>query len=796
MLAAAAEVAEGGREAAMGDDGGAVGRIGRDWRDSVPWWPEVPTPPEGAPNVVLVVLDDVGYAQIGCYGSDISTPVFDGLAAGGVRLANFRTTALCSPTRACLLTGRNHHRNGMGRVADLAIGFPGYWGKPPKENGFLSEILGARGYASYAVGKWHLTPEDETHMGAPRDSWPLGRGFDRWYGFHGGETHQFAPALYHDSHSVRPPERPGADYHLTVDLADRAIEFVGDLRAVDADRPFFLYFATGACHSPHHAPPEWIARYRGHFDRGWDRWRDEIYARQLDLGVIPPGTALTERPPWVPAWESLGERARAVASRFMECFAGYLSHTDDQVGRVLGFLSEIGDLDNTLVVVVSDNGASSEGGAEGSINDVRMANLDPAGLEEMYERIDEIGGPSAHNNYPWGWTMAGNTPFKRWKREVHQGGVADPCIVSWPSRLGGCAGGIRHQFTHAIDVLPTVLELAGVEAPASIGHVPQSPIDGTSFAYLLAPDGASAPERHVTQHFEMFGSRAIYHRGWKAVTFHPVGPLYGDGLDPYAPFDDDVWELYHLAVDLSEHRDLAAEHPERVEELVALWWEEAERNQVLPLTNRVLWTLTHPKPDRRRERSVHRYFPGGAAVPEPVAVNVRNRSHAIRVEVEVPDGVVADGVLVALGSALGGWSLHVLGGRPCYVHNLYGKSRDVITPAGGAGAEGARVGPGRHVVEFAFDKSGDTSRERLGGTGTLRVDGEVVAEGVIGRFTPSGFNGVGVGLTCGYEWGPAVGEGYEAPFPFNGTIVRAEVTATGPVVRDPLAELAAILFEQ
>jgi len=759
------------------------GRIGRDWRDSEPWWPPVPKPPQDAPNVLLVVLDDVGFAQLGCYGSDIATPVIDRLAAGGVRLANFHTTALCSPTRACLLTGRNHHRNGMGRVADLAVGFPGYWGRPPRENGFLSEVLRHRGYASYAVGKWHLTPEDETHMAAPRSTWPLGRGFDRWYGFHGGETHQFVPALYHDNHSVRPPKEIDDGYHLTEDLVDRAVEFLGDLRAVDRHQQFFLYFATGACHSPHQAPHRWIERYRGRFDDGWDAWRERTFARQLEMGLLPPGTALSPRPPWVPAWADLGEEERAVAARFMECFAGFLSHTDEQLGRLLGFVDDLGETERTLVVLVSDNGASAEGGAEGSINDVRLSNLDPAGIEEMHARLDEIGGPLSHNNYPWGWTMAGNTPFKRWKREVHEGGIADPCIVAWPG-AGWDAGAVRHQFAHAIDVLPTVLELAGIEPPAVIDSVDQSPIDGTSFAYLLGVDGASEPGRHETQHFEMFGSRALYHDGWKAVTFHPVGPIYGDGLDPNAPFDDDVWELYHVAEDLSETRDLAAAEPERLAAMVQRWWEEAARNQVLPLDNRVLWTLAHPKPDHRAPTDRYRYFAGGAQVPEAVAANVRNRSHALLVRVEVPEGTVPEGALVALGSALGGWSLHLLGGRLRYVHNLYGKERHVL-------AAERPVGPGRHLLEYVFTKD-----DGLGGPAELRCDGEVVASGVIPRFTPSGFNGVGAGLTCGYEWGPAIGDGYRAPFCFNGLILEATVETRGPVVRDPLAELAAILAEQ
>jgi arylsulfatase len=763
-------------------DATSEGRIGRDWRDSDPWWPAHATPPAGAPNVLLVVLDDVGYAQLGCYGSDIETPVIDGLATGGVRLANFHTTALCSPTRACLLTGRNHHRSGMGRVADLAVGFPGYWGSPPRENGYLSEVLRNAGYATYAAGKWHLTPEDETNMAASRATWPLARGFDRWYGFHGGETHQFVPALQHDNHSVRPPATYDDGYHLTEDLADHAISFLADLRAVDADRPFFLYFATGACHAPHQPPAAWRERYRGRFDRGWDAWRDETFDRQRSLGLLPPSTALSPRPPWVRPWSELEPEEQKVAARFMECYAGFLSHTDGQIGRVLEFLKDIGEFENTVIVVVSDNGASSEGGPDGTINDVRMTNMDPASTDEMTERIDEIGGPLTHNNYPWGWTMAGNTPFRRWKREVHEGGVADPCIVHWPAGALD-PGSIRHQFTHAIDVLPTILEITGVTPPSVIDGVIQSDVDGVSFAYVLGEGAGDAPERHETQYFEMFGSRALYHRGWKAVAFHPIAPLYDD-QDPNASFDDDVWELFDVRDDLSETRDLAAVHPEKLEELVTIWWQEAERNHVLPLDNRVLWAVVHPKPDRRRPRDRHRYFPFTSQVPESVAVNVRNRSHALIVDATIPESANVDGVLLALGSVLGGWSFQILEGRLRYVHNLYGKERHVIEAA-------EHVGAGRHRFEYVFAKD-----DGPGGTGELRCDGEPVARGTIPRFTPSGFNNVGAGLTCGYEWGPAIGVGYDAPFRFAGSIERAWVETRGPVVRDPLAELEAILSEQ
>ena len=760
------------------------GVIGRDWRDSTPWWPRELSAPAGAPNVLLIVLDDVGYAQLGCYGSDIATPTIDGLAADGVRLANFHTTALCSPTRACLLTGRNHHRNGMGRVADLAMGYPGYWGLIPRENGFLSEILRAHGYASYAVGKWHLTPDDETNMAASRASWPLGRGFDRWYGFHGGETHQFAPALYHDNHATLAPGTYEGGYHLSADLADRAIEFLSDLRAIDETQPFFCYLATGACHSPHHAPPDWIERYRGRFDAGWDAWREATFARQLASGLLPAGTELSPRPSWVPAWDELAAEDQAVAARFMECFAAYLSYTDAQLGRVLEYLTETGDLDNTLVMLCSDNGASAEGGARGSINDARLWNGALTGRRELRERIDELGGPTTHNNYPWGWTMAGNTPFKRWKREVHEGGVADPCIVRLPAAARGATenGGIRHQFAHAIDVLPTVLELVGINAPAVIDGTAQSPLDGRSFLYAV--EDAGAAEQHDTQYFEMLGSRAIYHRGWKAVTFHALGNMYDDGLDADAPFDDDIWELYHTTVDLSETRDLAAKEPQRLAEMVELWWQEARRNDVLPLDNRPLHAILNPRPRRRGSRQHYVYRPHGAPVPETSAVHLPNRAHTITAEVEIGDDTIAEGILLAMGSALGGFAFYLRDGRLRYVHNLYGKERHVV-------GSDEIVAAGAHELAYAFTKT-----QGLSGSGRLLVDGRVVGEGEIPLFTPMQFSNTGGGLTCGYEVGPAIGDDYVVPFRCNATIRRVTVDVVGEHQRDPMAVFQAIMSEQ
>ncbi len=495
------------------------GSIGRYHWESQDWWPPELRPPAGAPNVLIVILDDVGFAQLGCYGSDIATPHLDALAAGGLRYSSFHTTALCSPTRACVLTGRNHHAVGMGRIVDLAMGYPGYDARIPPSCALLPAMLTPHGYAAYAVGKWHLTPEDEEHLGARRDRWPLGKGFERWYGFFPGETHQFVPALVHDNHLVEPPRGADDGYHLTSDLIDHAIEYVEDLRNVDVDKPWLLYVATGACHSPHQAPVEWIDRYRGHFDEGWDAWRHATLSRQKALGVVPPHTELSARPDWVPPWSSLSDQERRVYARYMEAFAGFLSHTDHELGRLFARLDTMGELDNTIVIVLSDNGASSEGGPVGSLNDVRAWNVLPRTVEEADERLDEIGGPRIHNNYPWGWTVAGNTPFRRWKRETHEGGVADPLIVHWPRGIAA-RGEVRSQYVHAIDIAPTLLEVMAIEVPTVVGGVEQRPLDGTSFAYTFAD--ASAADRHTRQYYEMFGCRALYDDGWKAVTYHEI----------------------------------------------------------------------------------------------------------------------------------------------------------------------------------------------------------------------------------------------------------------------------------
>jgi arylsulfatase A-like enzyme len=739
-------------------------RIGKYYWESEPSWPEDPRAPAGAPNVLLVVLDDVGFAQIGCFGSDVATPNIDALAARGLRYSSFHTTALCSPTRAAVLTGCNHHRVGMGRIVDLAMGFPGYTARIPADKAMLPAMLTPHGYAAYAVGKWHLTPEDEEHLGATRVRWPLGKGFERWYGFFPGETHQFVPALMHDNHAVDPPSTYEDGYHLTADLIDKSIEFLEDLRNVDVDKPWCLYLATGACHSPHQTPPGWIERYAGHFDAGWDAWRDATLARQKAMGVVPEHTVLSERPEWVPPWSSLSEQERRVYARYMEAFAAYLSHTDHELGRLLERLNDLGELDNTMVIVLSDNGASSEGGLTGSLNDGRVWNALPRTVEEADERLDDIGGPRIHNNYPWGWTVAGNTPFRRWKRETHEGGVADPLIVAWPRGIDA-RGEVRTQYVHAIDVLPTVLD--------AIGVAPANEIDGFSFASTFG--SADAAEVHTTQYYEMLGCRALYEDGWKAVTYHEV-QFDEPGLDK-AP-----WELYDLRADPSETRDLAAAEPDRLARMIDTWWKEAEANNVLPVDNRPFSEMVFNRPSSVAPRNRYRYYPGRAPVPESVAANVRNRPFIVTAHVTLDGDALPNGVLVAQGSVLGGWSFHAVAGELVYVHNLAGwRLYRVAAPLPGLSA-------GEHTLGMDFEAPGVS----------LLVDGEVIGEGVVKRTLWSRFSLTGAGLTAGWspDYSPA-DEDYRGRFAFTGgTLHHVDIAVPGAPQIDPEAEVQDIVASQ
>ena len=526
-----------------------TGVIGRTFDVSEPAWPEPLRSKEGAPNVLFIVQDDTGFGQMGCYGSPIKTPNIDALAANGLVFNNMHTTALCSPTRCCVLTGRNHHSNAMSCITEGSTGYPGGNGNIPFENGMLSEILLQRGYNTYALGKWHLTPADQISAAGPYDRWPLGRGFERYYGFLGGDTHRYYPELTHDNHSVEADKSPEEGYHLTEDLIDKAISFIADSKQIAPQKPFFMYLCPGAVHAPHHVPKEWADQYKGQFDDGWDAYREKVFNRQKELGIIPKETELSRHDPDVPDWNTLSAGEKKLYARMMEVFAGMVTHTDHHYGRLFDFLRKLGEFDNTVIMFISDNGASSEGGPTGSVNENKFFNNVKDSLEENLKKIDELGGVNTFNHYAWGWTHAGNTPFRRWKRETYRGGISDPFVVHWPKGIKA-KGEVRTQYAHAIDMVPTVLEALGIEAPTSIKGVAQSPIEGLSFAHAF--DKADAPSKHKTQYFEMMGHRSIYHDGWRAVcpwpgtSFTEAGAFFGAPMtkDKLIELDAKGWELY------------------------------------------------------------------------------------------------------------------------------------------------------------------------------------------------------------------------------------------------------------
>jgi arylsulfatase A-like enzyme len=739
------------------------GVIGRTVGESTPAWPVPPQAKEGAPNVLFILLDDVGFAQIGCFGADIRTPTLDRLAVGGLRYRDFHTTAICSPTRACLLTGRNHHSNGVGIIQEMATGFPGYNGAVPRENGFLSEMLLSQGYATFAVGKWHLTLASEYASGASKARWPLSRGFERHYGFLGGKTSQWAPTLVHDNHYVDPPSALDESYHLNADLADRAIEFLTDLRSVAPDKPFFLYYCLGAGHAPHHVERTWIEKYRGQFDKGWDCWREEVFARQLATGVVPPGTKLSARPSWIPAWDSLAGDERRLYARQMEVYAAFLEQTDHHLGRVIDTLAERGELDNTLIFATSDNGASGEGGPYGSFNELQFPNRIQATVADNLARLEEWGGVRSYPNYSWGWAWAGNTPLRRWKRYLHQGGMSDALIVHWPKGIRA-RGEVRGQYAHVVDVVPTVLEVLGIEPPAAINGIAQRPIEGVSFAHTF--EDAAAQTRKTVQYYEMIGSRAIWHDGWKAVAEQEQGVALTDEI-----LAQQRWELYHVAEDFSECEDLAARHPEKLRALIERWWVEAGKHNVLPLDARMQVRMAEGKPLGSREANRYVYYPGGAPQFAYTAVNLKDRSHTISAVVEIPERG-AEGVLLAHGSWFAGYSLYVKERRLHYVHNYLGLAEYRVSSR-------EEIPAGAMTLRFRFTRTGEHR-----GVGRLFIGDRQVGEGEIPRTVPAVIETSGEGLCCGYDSGLPVTEAYRAPFRFTGTIKRVEVEVEGPARED------------
>ncbi|HEV8298726.1 MAG TPA: arylsulfatase [Acidimicrobiales bacterium] len=717
------------------------GVVGRTIHESTPWWPDPPRAPHGAPNVVIIVLDDVGYSDLGCFGGEISTPNMDRLANDGLRYTNFHTTALCSPTRAALLTGRNHHAVGMAVVSNWDTGFPGCRGRIAQSAGTVAEILRDRGYGTFAVGKWHLAPMEETTAAGPFEHWPLQRGFDRYYGFLDGATDHWSPDLVLDNTRLDPPRRDG--YHLTEDLVDRAIDYVRDQRSVYPEKPFLLYLAFGTAHYPLHAPSASIARYRGRYDAGWDACRDARLARQKALGIVPPDTELAPRNPGVVPWEELTADERTLSCRLQETYAGMLDHTDEHLGRLLDAIEAMGAYDDTLFVLLSDNGATLEGGPMGSLNFLRYINGVPAvDLPADLARLDEIGGPTTSPMYPMGWGMVSNTPLKRYKQNTHGGGIRDPLIVTWRNRIAA-RGEVRPQYHHVTDIVPTILDLVGASPPESIRGIAQQPIDGVSMVSTFG--AAVTPTPKVVQYFEMLGNRAIWHDGWKAVTYHAPG----------SNFDNDVWELYHVDADFSECHDIARERPEKLQELVDLWWKEAERNQVLPLDDRILERFHVPKPKPITSRSRFVYL-GPTRIPTDGMPDVKNVSFTVTADIERSDAA-SDGVIVACGDRFGDYILYVNDGHLVHDYNAVGRhdvlrSRDPL-PIGAC------------TVAYSFTKTRD-----LHGVARLVVDGREVASAPVGPTLGTHISAVGMAI--GRNVFSPVCDDIVAPFPFAGVIRR------------------------
>ena len=738
----------------------------------------LPRPAAGAPNVVLVVLDDTGFAQLGCFGSAIATPHIDALAASGLRYNRFHVTALCSPTRACLLTGRNHHAVGMGYLTDIPTAYPGYTSRLPKSAAAMPRLLRDAGFNTFAVGKWHLVPSGERSHAGPFDRWPLGIGFERYYGFLQGDTNQWAPNLVRDNHYVEPPRRPEEGYHLTEDLADTAIRCVQDQKHAAPDRPFFLYFPLGAMHAPHHVAPEWVEPYRGRFDGGWERLRAETFARQLELGIVPDGTELTRRPSWVQDWDGLSADERRVYARFQEVFAGFLTHTDVQIGRLVSFLASIGELDNTLLMLVSDNGTSAEGGQSGTFNEHRFTLALPDTIDENLARLDELGGFRSYNHYPWGWAWAGNTPLRLWKRYTWLGGIRTPLVVHWPDGFAA-RGDVRAQFVHAIDVMPTVLDACGVEAPATHDGVTQQPIDGSSIRATF--DDASAPDPRDVQYFEMLGSRSVYFRGWKATTDHVSKGVADEErlLEGSRDFATDRWELFSLADDFAEARDLADEHPDVLARLQDIWLVEAARNQVFPLVDDLVGRFTSvlPPPNPPAARVVFRA--GGSPVPDDSLPRMFGGFRLIA-SVETPAApAVADGILCALGDWTNGFAFYVRDGVLVFALNRAG---DVRTVRGSAPVpQGARA----LACHYSLDGGGPAV--------TLLHDGEVVASAALDVPVPMFWQHGGTALCLGYDRGFPVCDDYEVPFAWNGVLHDVVVEVGRELPPDPGAQLRAAL---
>jgi arylsulfatase A-like enzyme len=745
------------------EEGFKDAKIGRTYKDSTPGTIALTKAPRGAPNVLIILIDDAGFGQWGTFGGQVPTPNLDRLAKMGLRYTRFHTTALCSPTRAALLTGRNHHSAGTGVITEIGDGYPGYSGQIPKSAAMFAEVLRQGGYSTAFIGKNHNIADWETSISGPYDRWPNLQGFDYFYGFIGGEMDQWQPILYRDTVPVAMEIPKGQEGHYTLNdsLADDTIRYIRLEKSTTPDRPFFIYYAPGATHAPHHVPKEWIDKFKGQFNQGWDKYREETYQRQLKLGVIPPDTKLTPRPPEIPAWNSLSPDEQRVAERLMEIFAAYTAQTDYEVGRVLDALEEIGQIHNTLTFwEIGDNGASMEGTLSGCFNELATLQGVSEDASFLIQHIDELGSAKASNHIPVGWAWAVNTPFQ-WGKQVasHFGGTRNPLVIAWPDRIKD-AGGIRTQFHHVIDIAPTILEAAHLPQPVEVNGVKQKPIEGVSMIYSFDDPKAASP-RHI-QYFEMFGNRALYKDGWIATARHGRLPWVTAGGST-GDFDHDKWELYNLADDFSESNDLSAKYLEKLKELQDDFWIEAKKYDVLPLDDRFA-ERGDPRlrPSLIAGRTAFIYYPGANRIPEPSAADTKNASHTITASLEVPQGG-ADGVLVAEGGAAGGYSLYIKDGTPVYEYNYFAHERYKVTSS-------EVLSPGPAVIRVDFKYDGGIGK---GGTATLFINDKKVGEGRVEKTCPSRFGAES--FDVGMDNGSPVSEAYEPPFAYAGTIKNVEI---------------------
>ena len=745
------------------------GEIKLDVRDSTPDW-DAYRPvqaPKGAPNVLVVLYDDTGLAAWSPYGGRINMPTMDRLAKNGLTYTQWHTTAVCSPTRSTFLTGRNHHQNGYATISESSTGFPGYNGHIPPENATVATVLRDAGWATMWIGKNHNVPIDSIGSGSSRKEWPLAQGFDRFYGFIGGETNQWYPDLATDNHYIDQPYQPEDGYHVSKDLADQAIRMIRDVKQGEPNKPWYMWFCPGANHAPHHAPQEYIDKYKGVFDDGYDAYRTWVLAQMKERGILPDDTELTPLNPMttgtfsegdsVRPWDELSDAEKRLFSRMAEVYAGFSEYTDAQIGRVVDYLEASGQLDNTLILYCADNGASGEGSPNGMVNENVFFSGYPSDLEQNLEMIDKLGGPETYNHYPTGWAVAFSTPFRMFKRYSYAGGTADPLVIHWPAGIRA-KGEIRHQYHHCTDVVPTILEACGIEMPEVVNGVAQTPLPGVAMNYTF--DGADAPTKKETQYYEMLGTRGIWHKGWKAVAEHGPVPL---GL---GKFDQDRWQLFHTDVDRAEAHDLADEHPEKLEELIRIWFEEAQKYNVLPLNDlsiaefiKLEYRIPVPADGR------YTYYPHTTEVQEALAARTQSVSFKILADIDFSD--TSAGVIVAQGSRFGGYTMFVKDGELVFVYNFLG-----VPPEQRVGAPAPTSG--RHIVGVGFEKERVGEHHEAFGTLTLYIDDEAVASADIrtqlGRYALTG-----EGLAVGYDSGDVVSAEYGPGFAFSGGEIHSVV---------------------